>query len=406
MFSFDLTVYIFLIMPIIIWVGLWIRARQGFYQLLGNIPKSILVASRKGYILWWNNKAREEFPDWCNKQVCIHHIEAIDSDSWNKYINLLEHGQESIELPDLKVVNEDKKQHIHAFCSLLPFSSGRILLTLDDVTKEVDLEERLIQVDKMATLGLLSSSVVHDINNFLSGISQSVQNLNRKMSLEFFKKKDIESTLGAKAEDLHKVLDEINVYKSLDNINTSMMQALQISNGVLHYVRKGSDEKEEVNVNDILKEVVEIISIENSISFALKQKNLIIESNFEPELPDIDVVPIRIEQVFMNLLQNAVYSAMSYSENAKVIISTYFTDNYVCINISDNGTGIDKSSLNKIFEPFYTTKNENTGTGLGLHICKQIVCDQHMGDIDVDTDNEHGVAFIVKLPRDSHEKND
>lgn len=400
MLSIDLIIYIFLFMPLVIWAGLWIRARQGFYQLLAHIPKSVLLCNRAGYVVWWNDQAVKEFPDWCNTSVCVYQVESMSEELWKKYINSLTHHEKSISLPEIKIVNGDRKQHIHAYCSVLPFSASKILLVLDDVTKEADLEERLIQVDKMATLGLLSSSMFHDINNFLSGIMLSVQNMSRKLSVEFFIKKDVKSKVGVDPESLHNLLEEINVFKSLNNIDTAIVQASQISNGVLHYVRKGGGEKEQVSINELIDEVIKIIRIENSVNFAIKQGNLDLDVQFDSNLHDVFIYPIRIEQVFMNLIQNAIYSAMSYSEHAKVIVKTYITDHDVCISVEDNGLGIEKSNLSRIFQPFYTTKNENAGTGLGLYICKQIICDQHSGDIDVDTERDDGVAFIVKLPRE------
>ncbi|MBT4963379.1 MAG: HAMP domain-containing histidine kinase [Francisellaceae bacterium] len=386
-------------MPLVIWIWLWFRARAGFYQLLSSFPKSIVIMNKKGYVKWWNIKAKDEFPDWCDPLVCITHVDVIDKDSWTRHVSTLTAGQRSVNLPVLKIAEGEYKQHIVASCSLLPFNPRKILIVLDDVTKEADLEERLIQVDKMATLGLLSSSVIHDVNNFLSGTIQSTQNISRKLSVDYFRKKGIKQSIGVEPEELHAELSKYNVYKTIENISIAMQQASQVSNNVLQYARQDNYLREDININNIVADVLNLVKMENSVSYSLKQKSLFINVVLEEGLPVADAILIRIEQVIMNLIQNALYAAMAHSEESAVKIKTYSDNDNIYLSINDNGPGLEKHQLNKIFKPFYTTKTESIGTGLGLYICKEIICEQHSGDIIVDTEQEVGVTFTIKLPK-------
>jgi signal transduction histidine kinase len=270
---------------------------------------------------------------------------------------------------------------------------------IDALNKLHKTQRKLIESEKFASLGMLTAGVAHEINNpinFISSGSQAIEtiiadikDLIDNIILTFeknntkFTRETVTIINKLKNEDYFYLLDEI-----IKNINMGVDRVVNIVNSLQSYSRKPSDSIEPFNI---------IKGIENSLTILKnKYKNRIeIIKNFK-EVPEIIISQGKIEQVFVNILTNAIDAIKN---KGTIVISTLFNNQkkHIEIIFEDSGLGIKKEYLNKIFDPFFTTKGPQEGTGLGMYITYGII-KQLNGNITIDSEINKGTKIKITLP--------
>ncbi|QOG19871.1 MULTISPECIES: ATP-binding protein [Bradyrhizobium] len=269
--------------------------------------------------------------------------------------------------------------------------------SLDDLRAAQD---RLIQTEKLASLGQLTAGIAHEIknplnfvNNFSSVSTELIDELNETLqavSLDAKTKEDIDELTGMLKSNLEKVVQH---GKRADSI---------VRNMLLHS-REGSGEHRPSDINAIVEE-----SLNLAYHGARAEKpafNVTLKRDFDPAAGMIDVYPQEITRVLLNLISNGFYASAKRKESAEgsfeptLSAATKNLGGGVEIRIRDNGTGIPKEVKEKMFNPFFTTKPVGEGTGLGLSMSHDIVVKQHGGTIDVNTEPGVFTEFIITLPR-------
>ena len=270
---------------------------------------------------------------------------------------------------------------VNIWISPSEFQGRKVLLVSTvDVTKRLEGELQLIQASKMATLGEMATGVAHELNQPLTVIKAGSSLIMKKIRRKEPIKDDILQTL---AEEMDNHVD----------------RAAKIINHMRQFGRKSDTTMEMVQINDVLKDAFNIFSQQ----FKLREIDVVWD--LENDLPCILAEPIRLEQVFINLLTNARdaievkwQTEKSVDKDAKTInIHTYSNDEGVFSEICDSGIGIPEPNRNKIFEPFFTTKKIGEGTGIGLSISYGIIQD-FQGSIQVLSELGEGTSFIVRFP--------
>jgi PAS domain S-box-containing protein len=241
-----------------------------------------------------------------------------------------------------------------------------------DLTEVRELEEQVIQAEKLATLGQLAAGVVHELNNPLTSIS---------VYADYLLKKYLETTGDdSDAEKLRRIV------QSADRI-------LRFTRDLVTYARPSTEEPRFLSLHDELEQAV--VFCEHILSEACAT----VDKRYAEQLPPVYGVKGQLHQVFINLITNAVH-AMPEGAGHFVIETTVDDDENAQVLMKDNGSGIPPDDLARIFEPFFTTKGEGRGTGLGLSIVRNIV-QQHGGDIHVDSAVGEGTTFKILLPLQS-----
>jgi len=270
-------------------------------------------------------------------------------------------------------------------------------LSLDDLRTAQD---RLVQTEKLASLGQLTAGIAHEIKNPLNFVNNF-----SALSSELID--ELNDVLGPAALD-DKVREEIDelthmLKGNLEKVVQHGKRADSIVKNMLLHSREGSGEHRPADINAIIEE-----SLNLAYHGARAEKsgfNITLKRELDPEAGLIDLYPQEITRVFLNLISNGFYAANKRKEAGEegfdptLSATTRSLGNKVEIRIRDNGTGIPLEVKEKMFNPFFTTKPAGEGTGLGLSMSHDIVVKQHAGTIDVDTEPGVFTEFIITLPR-------
>ncbi len=260
-------------------------------------------------------------------------------------------------------------------------------------------QKQLIQSEKMASLGELTAGIAHEIQNplnFVNNFSEVSKELLDEMKTE------LEKGNTTDAQELAN-----DVIKNLEKINHHGKRADAIVKGMLQHSRSGSGVKEPTDINALCDEYLRLTY--HGLRAKDKSFNAKFETDFDNSIGKVNVISQDIGRVVLNLLTNAFYTVNERANNQQqttnnqlyeptVTISTKKLGDKIEIRVTDNGNGIPQKVLDKIFQPFFTTKPTGQGTGLGLSLSYDIVTKGHGGELKVETKEGEGSAFIIAIP--------
>jgi len=266
------------------------------------------------------------------------------------------------------------------------------------IEKLQNTQSQLVQSEKMASLGVLTSGIAHEINNPVNFISSSIQGLKITLAalLQLINEyeKITSENAGAKLREIHNLKAEIEFDYLIEGINTltnNMLTGVNRTTEIIKGLRAFSRLDDDVL---ILTDIHENLDSTLILVFAQYKDRIELHKNYG-NIPKIYCFPSQLNQVFMNILSNAV---QSIEGKGTINIKTYKSDNNtISISITDTGCGISEEIQSKIFEPFFTTKEVGKGTGLGLSISYGII-EKHNGKIQFNSKLEHGTEFVITLP--------
>jgi len=265
-------------------------------------------------------------------------------------------------------------------------------------------QAQLIQSEKMASLGELTAGIAHEIQNPLNFVNNFAE-VNRELLTEM-----VEAIEKGDLDEAKAIANDIS--ENQEKINHHGKRADGIVKGMLQHSRDSSNEKEPTDINTLCDEYLRLAF--HGYRAKDKSFNADFHTELDPTLPKFEVVSQDIGRVLLNLINNAFYAcnqkaldlangkepAASSLFKPEVTVSTKLIGNQIEIRVKDNGNGIPQHILDKIFQPFFTTKPTGQGTGLGLSLSYDIV-KAHGGEIKVGSKENAGTTFIVQLPYNS-----
>ena len=240
---------------------------------------------------------------------------------------------------------------------------GRLII-IDDVTDRAELEQRLVQADKLSSIGLLAAGVAHEVNTPLAVISTYAQMLAKQV-----------------ADDSQKSL-------ILEKIAKQTFRASEIVNSLLNFSRTSTTSYGGVSVNKVVQETLSLLEHQ------FTKSGIQIRTDLDPDVPLVHGNGGKLQQVFLNLFLNA-RDAMGTGGILEV--RSWAEGLGVRVEVSDTGHGIAPENLHRIYDPFFTTKGAKKGTGLGLSVTYGII-QEHGGSIEVSNRRGGGATFRVELP--------
>ena len=280
---------------------------------------------------------------------------------------------------------------------------------MDEPNKEIErLRMQVSSLEKLSSLGMLSAGIAHEIQNPLNFVINF-----SKLSAKLVE--DLQDIVAEEQElltpeakqrvaELNEELDEIvgDLHANLQKIEEHGNRAISIIRGILLYSRGKEDEFIPTDLAKLVKEYVWLSY--HSMRANYKGFNLTIREEYATGLPLQRVVPQDFSRAVLNLMNNACYAVYSKSKRAAVgfepviAVSLRQEGDQICLQIEDNGTGMQDAVKEQIFKPFYTTKPAGEGTGLGLSITRTIIEEKHKGTIQVDSEEGKFTRFTIRIP--------
>lgn len=346
---------------------------QKYRDIIEHSADAIITLNNENEITSWNRGA-EQILGWDRDEIVGTSVKAIIPNELieKRELECLEFGMHYrgyvSNYETERLDKQNKKVLVNLTESFIRDEKEEIIgrsQILRDLTDLKIREEQIQHSERLATVGHMAAGVAHEVGNPLTAISSLVQVCQRKTDDPFIQ------------DQLKKVRDHIQ-------------RITKIVRDLVDFSRPSSLDTEMVNVNNVIKSAVGLLKHDarcRDVEFTL---------NLSKELPKIYGVPDQIHQVVVNILLNAVDS-MEKVKNPAAIIKTWEANNFVKVSIKDIGSGIPEEEQNRIFEPFYTTKEVGSGTGLGLSVSHGIIT-QMGGEIEVESLAGEGAKFIVALP--------
>ena len=308
---------------------------------------------------------------------------------------------------EIKLIKEYTDKHVHSLKSLadafaIAYARYEDFKSLEKAKNKTEkaLEElkstqtQLVQSEKMASLGELTAGIAHEIQNPLNFVNNFAE-----VSVDLIDELDEEMAAG-NSEDVEAIKGDLK--QNLIKINHHGQRASSIVKGMLEHSRTDAGVKVLTDINALADEYLRLAY------HGLRAKDKSFNADFKVEiddnLPKINALSQDLGRVLLNLINNAFYAvAKKAKENIEgykpsVILSTKKLDKAIEIRLKDNGGGIPASHLEKIFQPFFTTKPTGEGTGLGLSLSYDIITKGHDGELKVSTEEGVGTEFIIVLP--------
>ena len=239
-----------------------------------------------------------------------------------------------------------------------------VVVIVEDITEFKRLLDQTIQSEKLAEVGRLTAGIAHEINNPLAMVAYATELLKREKPLSAFQE------------------------EMLDKINLEVERLKNLTGGLLSFSSNRETQNRLVNLNDLITEVCRLLR------FELQRKSIKLETEFS-DIPVVTADPNKVKQVVINLVMNAAHALQAQGQ---IVLATCIGhDGMLELRVKDNGPGIAPELQEQVFAPFFTTKPEGEGTGLGLYICQNIIR-EHGGYIKLESELGEGTLFRVCLP--------
>jgi PAS domain S-box-containing protein len=354
------------------------RLKEFSENIIESVNVGIAVVDINGQITTWNSALEEMLGIARSRALHRSIYELFDRDLIDTIQNVIG-GQgwtlrQTRHIYKYNAVTEDNRP-LTLNISLAPFEAARgvvtgTLIVLENVTERAQLEQQLVQREKLSSIGLLAAGVAHEVNTPLAGISSYSQML------------------------LQQIPETDPKYKLLEKIHRQTLRASGIVNNLLNFSRTGDSDFAEIAINGVLDDTLLLLEPQ------LRNSNIEVVRNYHQELTPAQGNPSKLQQVFMNLILNA-RDAMP--DGGRLTIQTRMVDSSLVIDFRDSGQGIAPENIARIYDPFFTTKEVGQGTGLGLAISYGII-QEHGGRIFVESRVGEGTHFTIKLPSVSYSR--
>jgi two-component system, NtrC family, sensor kinase len=348
------------------------RLKEFSENIIESVNVGILAVDFDGRVTTWNSALEEITGIARERAVRRSIVEVLDRDLIETIQAAIGDGgwtiRETRHIYKYNTATEDGRP-LTLNISIAPFEAAHgvvtgALIVLENVTERAQLEEQLVQREKLSSIGLLAAGVAHEVNTPLAGISSYTQML------------------------LQQITEADPKRRLLEKIHTQTVRASGIVNNLLNFSRTGDAQFREVEINHVLDDTLQLLEPQ------LRNSRLEIVRHYGEDLPAAYGNASKLQQVFMNLALNA-RDAMP--AGGRLTITTRVVDTSLVVDFRDTGVGIAPEHIARIYDPFFTTKEVGQGTGLGLALSYGII-QEHGGRIFVESRPNEGAHFTIKLP--------
>ena len=373
-------------------------------NVIDSMPSVLVGVDRHGHVTQWNHKA---------EQVTGINFEKARSQPLAKVFPHLADEMERIQtsikdhqvICDSKMLRKTREETRYESMTIYPLVANGMegaVIRLDDVTDQVHMEEMMIQNEKMLSVGGLAAGMAHEINNPLAGMVQTAHVMSQRLSAaaNLAANQKAAQAAGISIEAIAHYMQTRGIFRMLDTITDSGQRVAQIVSNILSFARKTDPDESVHDLAKILDKTIALAATDYDLKKEYDFKQIEILRDYDNSLPSVPCQASKIQQVVLNILTNGA-QAMQEAGTLKprFILRTYADPvrNMTCMEIEDNGPGMNKKTRKHIFDPFFTTKPTGVGTGLGLSVSYFIITENHKGELLVKSSPGAGAKFIIRL---------
>jgi PAS domain S-box-containing protein len=378
------------------------RMRLNLKSIIDSMPSILVGVDREGRITAWNQSA-ELITRVSAAAAAGHYFVDFFPEYAEHFEQLREAVRRHAPMTTKRIAHAVDGETRFADVMVYPLQDGGgsegAVIRVDDVTERVRIEQMMVQTEKMMSLGGVAAGMAHEINNPLGAITQSCQNIVRRVSPALPRNEETAAAIGVDLGEVRRYLEAREILHFLDGIQDASARAAKIVSDMLTFARYSETHRAPTDLREVLDTAVRLAASDYDLKKRYDFKHFQVDREYDDHLPPVPCDRSAIEQVLLNLLKNAA-QAITETGRAphRIWLRTRREGTCARIEVEDNGPGMDEATRRRVFEPFFTTKPVGLGTGLGLSVSYFIVTEQHHGSMSVESSAGHGARFVIRLP--------
>jgi PAS domain S-box-containing protein len=381
------------------------RLRKYLGNIIDSMPSMLVGVDAEGTITIWNREA-EKITGRAAKEVRGKPLDtAIPrlSAEMERVRRAIRTRQEQFDPKRIRRENENLFFEDLTIYPLIADGVEGAVIRIDDVTEKVRMEEMMIQSEKMLSVGGLAAGMAHEINNPLAGMIQTARVMaNRLVGNDAipanFKAAE---AAGTSMEAIATFMEARGIHRMLDTIIDSGKRVAEIVANMLSFARKSDTQVAIHSLVELLEKTIELAATDYDLKTQYDFKQIEVVRKYDANLPRVPCEGAKIQQVLLNIFRNGAQAMQTKAiDTPRLTIRAYAEADQpmVCLEIEDNGPGMDETTRKRVFEPFFTTKPVGVGTGLGLSVSYFIITENHKGQMSVASTPGKGATFFIRLP--------
>ncbi|WP_237445185.1 two-component system sensor histidine kinase NtrB [Sinobacterium norvegicum] len=381
------------------------EAQDYLHSILNSMPSMLIGITDEGAITHWNNQA-EQSTGVCSSSALgkdIHQtypelplsparLREIIANGDSKSFESIQHGKGSLAAYQDIVIYPLQGEH----------QVNGAVIRIDDVTVRVNLENMMMQHEKMKSLGELAAGLAHELNNPLGAILQNLQTVERRLQTGLTANQQCADQVGISLGDLNHYMANRDIPLLLNHIREAGNRASQIISNMLEFSRSNELQSQSENFIDLVDATLAMASLTIKQDGELAFSDIVIHRHYPKQAIYVNCSASGIQQVLLNLFSNCS-QAFADDENLPnktptISLTIEQRQQQMVMTVTDNGPGIEAAAIRHIFDPFFTTKSVGRGTGLGLSVSYFIITQRHNGHFHVQSEPGKGCSFEIILP--------
>jgi PAS domain S-box-containing protein len=385
------------------------RLRNYLSNIIDSMPSILVGVDKVGKVTQWNDEA-QRVTEISSQKAIGQALESVFP-RLSSEMRRLEKAMQTQKVysehrQPRKQDDETRYEDITVYPLVTNGTDGAVI-RVDDVTEQVRIEEMMIQSEKMLSVGGLAAGMAHEINNPLGGILQTVSVMHNRLSNpEVAANQKAAREAGTNMQAIQSYMQSRKIFSMLERIRESGNRAAEIVANMLSFARKSDSNFSSCDLAELIEQCLELAGADYDLKKSYDFRKIKIERDYEQGLPLVKCESSKLQQVVLNILRNGAEAMHDWLLESGEARQPRFTfrlaheaeQGKVRIEIEDNGPGMDEATRKRIFEPFFTSKPTDQGTGLGLSVSYFIITENHGGEMSVESTPGEGSKFIIKLP--------
>ena len=378
-----------------------LKLKEYLHNIIDAMPSMLISVNSQLRVCLWNRQAAELSGVSVEQALGKPLTEVFSLVEADSYLTLVRQALANEDLVRLhKLTGTGKAEGRYFDLQVYPLKaigSTEVALRFEDITDKAQIAEVMIQSEKMLSVGSLAAGMAHEINNPLASVLQNVQVLDQRLSPALKKNRQVAEQLGISIEQVADYARLRGFDQMIKSIAEAGQRAARIIENMLNFSRKSSSSFLPRSITELAEKTIELAGSDYDMKHNFDFRKIKLIRDFQP-VPDVPCEASQIQQVILSLLKNAAQAISNDEENPEISVRVFQEKGMVCLQVEDNGAGMDETTRRRIFEPFFTTKDVGHGTGLGLSVAYFLITENHKGRLTVTSEPGKGSCFNVQLP--------